>query len=447
MTPGARVQATIELLVEMAAQAADASGVIDGYFRKRRFAGAGDRRAITERVYEVMRHRARLDWWIERTGLEIDRTPRSRVIARLAVYERKSPDEVARLFSGTRHCPPTLNNREQELAESLYGRPPMHIDMPRWVRLEYPAWMGPSLEMIWGERLEDELAALSQTAPVDLRVNSLKATREEVQESLAGDGIETDPTPLSPLGLRLRGRARLGGTRAFKQGLFEVQDEGSQIIALLCGVRPGMTVVDYCAGAGGKTLALAAAMPNGVDPQNQATRKGRLIACDVSRYRMDRMDPRLARSGAANVRKQVVTARNDSWVRANRETADRVLADVPCTGTGAWRRNLDAKWRFQPDDLDHLIETQRHIVEQAAALVAVGGRLIYATCSILTEENEDQLDWMAESLPEFRVLPVDEVWRETIGGAPPAGGRALRLSPASTDTDGFFCAVLERSKP
>jgi 16S rRNA (cytosine967-C5)-methyltransferase len=394
---------------------------------------------VTHRVYENLRHRARLDWWIQRTGVTLDSSPRTRVLAQMAVYERTSPDELARLFSGTRHCPPTLNNREQELAESLYGRPPMHIDMPDWVRLEYPSWMGPSLRAIFGRRLETELQALSQTAPVDLRVNTLKSTREEVQSMLMNDRIEVEPTPLSPLGLRLMSRARLGGTHAFKRGLFEVQDEGSQLIAQLTGVQPGMTVVDYCAGAGGKTLALAAALGGENGP------RGRLIACDVSRYRMDRMAPRLKRAGATMVRRQVVTARDDSWVKANKEMADRVLADVPCTGTGAWRRNLDAKWRFRPDDLEHLIDTQRLIIAQAASLVAPQGRLVYATCSLLREENEEQIDWLLQNVPGFQLLPIQEVWAETIGGPPPNEGDFLRLSPASTGTDGFFCAVLGKS--
>ena len=446
MTPGARVQACIELLAQIAAEAQDASAVIDAYFRTRRYAGAGDRRAVTHRVYENLRHRARLDWWIQRTGVALDSTPRTRVLTQMAVYERVSPDELARLFSGTRHCPPTLNNREQELAESLYGRPPMHVDMPDWVRLEYPSWMGPSLRAIFDQRLEMELQALSQTAPVDLRVNTLKATREQVQTALTSDGIEVEPTPLSPLGLRLQSRARLGGTHAFKRGLFEVQDEGSQLIALLCGVRPGMTVVDYCAGAGGKTLAMAAALsPVAGTAAEPGAPRGRLIACDVSRYRMDRMAPRLKRAGADMVRRQVVTARDDSWVKANHKMADRVLADVPCTGTGAWRRNLDAKWRFRPDDLEHLVETQRLIMVQAASLVAPKGRLIYATCSLLREENEEQIDWFMAEVPGFRLLPLADVWAETVGGRPPGEGDFLRLSPASTGTDGFFCAILEKS--
>lgn len=448
MTPGARVQAAIDLLDQIATEAQDSSGVIDGYFRSRRYAGSGDRRAITERVYENMRHHARLGWWIERTGLDVEFTPRSRILAQLAVYDRASPDDLTRMFSGARHCPPELSTPELDLAKSLYGRPLLHRDMPEWVRLEYPAWMEASLRSLWGERLEEELQALGQTAPVDLRVNTLKATREGVQDALAREKIETDATPLSPIGLRLRGRARLGGLNAFKNGLFEVQDEGSQLIALMVGAEPTMTVVDYCAGAGGKTLAIAAAMAGPVDPANvkETTRvRGRIIACDVSHYRMDRMEPRLKRSGATNIKRQTVAAREDSWVQANRGMADRVLADVPCTGTGAWRRNLDAKWRFQPDDLAHLVESQRSIMEQAASLVAPNGRLIYATCSLLSEENEQQLDWFLENVPGFTLLPIDQVWQETVGGPPPGTGRFLRLSPASTGTDGFFCAVLENT--
>jgi len=211
-------------------------------------------------------------------------------------------------------------------------------------------------------------------------------------------------------------------------------------------VRPGMTVVDYCAGAGGKTLAMAAALgPRGDKDAGNGAPRGRLIACDVSRYRMDRMAPRLKRAGDDMVRRQVVSARDDSWVKANHEMADRVLADVPCTGTGAWRRNLDAKWRFRPDDLEHLIETQRLIMVQAASLVAPKGWLVYATCSLLREENEEQIEWFMTKVPGFRILPLPEVWAETVGGPPPCEGEFLRLSPASTGTDGFFCAVLGKS--
>ncbi len=237
----------------------------------------------------------------------------------------------------------------------------------------------------------------------------------------------------------MTGKARLAGTSAFKQGWIEVQDEGSQLIALLSDARPGMDVVDFCAGGGGKALALAASM--GVDGKMD----GRLTACDISAYRLERMAPRMKRAGVGNIRTQAVAAQDDDWITKNAGTMDRVLADVPCTGTGAWRRDPDARWRSTLDDLDDKIAVQQRILGMAATLVKPGGRLIYATCSLLQEENERQLAWFLEHHGNFQALPIDEVWAETVGGPPPPPGPSLRLSPASTGTDGFFCAVMERN--
>lgn len=242
------------------------------------------------------------------------------------------------------------------------------------------------------------------------------------------------------MGLRVNGHPRLGGTEAFKRGLVEIQDEGSQLLALLVGARPGMTVVDFCAGAGGKTLALAAAMGEG------GRVNGRLFACDISANRMERMQARLKRAGAHDVRRRTISAKDDNWVAENAGRADRVLADVLCTGTGTWRRDVNAKWRFQPTDLDQLRQTQLHVLRDAASLVKPGGRLIYATCSLLQEENELQIAEFLKNQADFSPLLINEVWAETIGGASPPAGPGLRLSPASTGTDGFFCAVLEREK-
>ncbi len=438
MTPGARIQATIELLEQIWSGTVPADQVVDAYFKRRRYAGSSDRRAINERLYQIIRSRSRLDWWIERTGGTLDATPRSRIIADLALNDKSSPEQTAALFSGASHCPAALSPVELELADQLYGRPLTHPDMPRSVAFEYPDWMDRSLGALWGDRLETEISALNQTAPLDLRVNTLKATREQAQASLAGEFIETEATPLSPIGLRLPKKPRLGGTQAFRQGLVEVQDEGSQILAQLCGAEPGMNVVDFCAGAGGKTLALAASMVEGGHLQ------GRLVACDISEQRLKRMEPRLKRAGVAGVRTQVISAKSDEWVRHNEQRWDRVLADVPCTGTGAWRRDPDAKWRFAPTDLDDIIETQQSVLKQAGSMVKPGGRLIYATCSLLQEENEQQLARFFETSDQFRALSIDEVWAETVGGPTPPSGPCLRLSPASTGTDGFFAAVLER---
>ncbi len=438
MTPGARIQAAIELLEAVWSTDEPADRITDAYFRKRRYAGAGDRRAINESLYNVLRHRARLDWWIERTGAGLDAGPRTRVIAELALEDKSSPEETVKLFSGATHCPDRLSAEEEELTRALYGRPLTHANMGGPVSMEYPDWMDRSLTSLWPDRLAQEMSALNQPAPVDLRVNTLKTTPEAAVESLKADYVETEPTPLSPIGLRLTGKTRLAGTSAYKKGWIEVQDEGSQLIALLTDARPGMAVVDFCAGGGGKALALAAAMGR------EGRMEGDLWACDISGYRLERMIPRLQRAGAEKVQTKVVAALGDTWVAENAAAQDRVLADVPCTGTGAWRRDPDAKWRFTPDDLDDLLARQQRILETAQTLVRPGGRLVYATCSLLQEENERQLAWFLENHADFQALAIDQVWAETVGGPPPPTGPALRLSPASTGTDGFFCAVMER---
>ena len=225
MTPGARMQSAIELLGLIWSGIEPADRVADAYFRKRRYAGAGDRRAVNEILYHVMRHRARLDWWIGRTGVDLEPTARTRVIAELALENKSSPEETGVLFNGASHCPEPMNPAEAALAEALHGRPLTHADMPAPVTLEYPDWMDRSLKALWPERLAAEMSALNQQAPVDLRVNMLKTTPDQARQSLKQDFVETEPTPLSPIGLRLTARARLAGTAAFRKGWIEVQDE------------------------------------------------------------------------------------------------------------------------------------------------------------------------------------------------------------------------------
>jgi len=439
MTPGARIQAAGELL-EILWQGRQPPGVlITEYFRKRRYAGSSDRRAIQEHLFAVLRHRARLDWWIERTRLGLETGVRTRLLAHLALVERMRPGAISNLFSGARHCPHALSNMELELAASLYGRPLNHADMPVSTAYEFPAWMTDTLSALWGDRLGEEAAALNQTAPVDLRVNMLKSNRGDAKRALADVFIETEETVFSPLGLRVNGHPRLRGTKAFKLGLVEIQDEGSQLIALLVGAQPGMNVVDFCAGAGGKTLALAATMGR------DGKLAGRLTACDISKTRLDRLRPRLRRAGAYAVKCRVITAKDDNWVAEQTGRFDRVLVDVPCTGTGTWRRDPNAKWRITGTNLDDLIVQQRRILKDAAGMVRTSGRLIYATCSLLQEENERQMSWFIENHPDFQPLDINQAWSESIGGTSPAGGSNLRLSPAMTATDGFFCAILVKT--
>jgi 16S rRNA (cytosine967-C5)-methyltransferase len=281
------------------------------------------------------------------------------------------------------------------------------------------------------------MAALMGGAATDLRANTLKANRDEAIAALAREGVEGRATPLSPLGIRVDGRPPLAGLHCFKAGMIEVQDEGSQLVALLTDARPGQRVVDFCAGAGGKTLALAAAMKN----------KGKLVAADVLEGRIARAATRLTRAGVHNVERRGLASERDPWVKRHLAKFDRVLIDAPCSGSGTWRRNPDAKWRLKPEDIGELAALQRRILDSAARLVKPGGRLVYATCSLLGRENQDQIEWFLAEHANFSVLPIAEVWRQILAGDAPSPGPFLRLSPARHGTDGFFLAVLEKAKP
>ena len=439
MTPGARLQAAIELLAAIHSSASPADRVSAAFFRSRRYMGGGDRRDVVDRAYHVLRRRAALDWWIEKTQMAFPDRERARMIAALVLIEGWSADRIAGSFDGGQYRPLPLSAEERRLAQGLQGKTLTDPKQPIAVRLEFPAWLEPELGSLYGADLEREMAALMTEAATDLRANTLKATREEAQAALAAEGVTAAPTPLSPLGLRVAGRPNLAKLICFKNGLIEVQDEGSQLVALLADARPGQRVADFCAGAGGKTLAMAASMKN----------KGKLVASDVLAGRVERAATRLNRAGVHNVERRGLTSERDPWVKRHAGTFDRVLLDAPCSGSGTWRRNPDAKWRLAPKDIEELIALQRRILESAARLVKPRGRLIYATCSLLRRENQEQVEWLLGVNPAFRLLPVAEVWQEAIGSAPPEGkgveGPYLSLTPARNGTDAFFLAVLERA--
>jgi 16S rRNA (cytosine967-C5)-methyltransferase len=432
MTPAARLQAAIELLSEIERSAKPADSVASFYFRGRRYIGAKDRRAVAEVVWRVLRRRARLNWWLESLDHPEREAARARVLADMAL-EGIQPDPT--LFQGHHSAYPPEPPERRMIDKLLNAKSLFHRDMPPHVRGEYPEWIAPRLEALFGERLHEEMGAMRDEAPLDLRVNALKATREQAQAALAAEGIASTPTALSPLGLRLAGRVALVQVQAWRNGLIEVQDEGSQLVALMTDARPGQAVADYCSGAGGKTLAIAAAMQN----------KGRLVACDVAGWRIERAGDRLRRAGVHNVTPRVLSGESDKWIKRSAGSFDRVLVDAPCTGTGTWRRNPDAKWQLGERDLLELVERQQTILASAARLVKPGGRLVYATCSLLPDENEGQVDAFMAAHPDYRVVPVAEVWEAVIGTPCPVAGPYLRLSPLAHNTDGFFAAVLERS--
>jgi 16S rRNA (cytosine967-C5)-methyltransferase len=438
VTPGARIATAIEILGEVLAHPArPADAVVGDYLRQRKFIGGGDRRSIAERVYGVLRRRAQIEWWLQHARHPGEISPRMRVFADGVLNEGLVVDRMEKTIDAGRYRPASLTEVERATLRRLEGHTLDHPAQPRATRLNIPAWIEPHLEAAFGDSFEREVAALSQPAPVDLRANPLKGDRGQARRALADEDIEAVATKLSPLGLRLKARASVVGTQAFRSGLVEIQDEGSQLVGLLVGAQPGMQVVDYCAGAGGKTLAIAASMQN----------KGRVVACDVSAFRLERSAQRLRRAGIHNVERRALDADGRKWLKRHAGKFDRVLVDAPCTGIGTWRRNPDARWTLRPKDVAELPAKQAEILAAAARLVKPGGRLIYATCSLLSIENEERVAAFLAGDPGFAALPVQEVWKETVGTPFPSAatsGDSLRLTPARHGTDGFFVAVLER---
>ena len=429
MTPAGRIAAAIELLDGInKALRKPADAVANDYFRQRRFIGSGDRRAVSDRVWRVLRATRRLTWWLARDGM----SPTARMLtAASLLVEGWTLDGVGQSFSGGQFGPDTLDRAEKSALRPIEGHTLDHPDMPDAVRMEIPDWILPRLAARFGAELPAEMAAMNSPATLDLRVNLLKGTRDEARAALAVEGLASRPTDLSPWGLRIDERRSVTSGPAFQSGLVEIQDEGSQLVAALVDAQPEMRVADWCAGAGGKTLAIAMTMEN----------RGHIVACDVSAPRLDGAVRRLRRAGVHNVERHLIEP-GDKWTKRRAGSFDRVLVDAPCTGTGTWRRNPDARQRLRQQDLSELMVKQAGILDTASTLVRVGGRLVYATCSILPEENEDQVAAFLARHPGFRTRPLIHAWRLDV--TLPGAHDFLSLSPRGHGTDGFFGAVLER---
>ncbi len=420
---------TIEILDALAATSKPADRFVDRWFRDRRFAGSGDRREISELVYAVLRRRAELAW----RARDLPGN-RALVLAALGLVSGWTGDQIKQAFDGGIHRPTPLTEAEIALVDGIDSGGGHDTDMPPDVVGNYPKWLEPELAERFGGALGVEMAAMNERAPVDLRVNTLKSDRTRVLAALAAEDIEAEACSLSPLGVRLKGRKRITGTKAFRGGWMEIQDEAAQLAALLVDARPDHQIADVCAGAGGKTLAMAAAMEN----------KGQIQAWDVDAGRLERLRERAERAGARNIQTRRISATDGGVFSDRRERFDRVLLDLPCSGTGTWRRNPETKWRMDADALDRQIKRQRAITSRAAEMVRPGGRLVYATCSILNRENDEQITWFLAEHDDFRVLPAMSIRPAGIGDNVPETGDYLKLTPASNGTDGFFTAVLER---
>lgn len=396
-----------------------------------RFAGSGDRAGIASLVYDALRRRASAAWIM---GAE---TPRAIVIGSLRLQQGLAAPSIAALFSGEGYAPAALNADERSRIETgtLDGAPPE-------IAGDAPAFVLPELEAALGDDLIPELRALARRAPLDLRVNTLRGPRETIQAALEGYGAA--PTPHAPHGLRVpvgadgRGPA-LHVEAEFLEGWYEIQDEGSQLAALLARAKPGETIVDLCAGGGGKTLALAAATGNA----------GRLIATDGDPRRLAPIHERLRRSGAQAEVRTPRGGKQRADVLADLDgMVDRVVVDAPCTGSGTWRRNPDAKWRLRPGSLATRHAEQAAVLDRAAALVRPGGRIVYITCSLFPSENDAAISALLERQGRrFASVPNSDL----LNAAPPALSEAVRrtvhgiqMTPLRTGTDGFYVAAVER---
>ncbi len=430
MNPSARLQAVLDLLVEIETRSRPADAHVSAYFRARRYIGSKDRAAVSTMLYDILRHHARLGWWLERNGATP--APRTRLLAYMALVERKILKEIAVFFDGKKFSPALLEESERVLLRKLDGHTIEHPDMPDEVKVECPAWAAEPLKRRFGKNFGREMKALQKPAPLDLRVNTLKTTREVILAELVKLGIKAEPCRLSPNGIRIEERPSLAALPMLKNGMVEIQDEGSQLVALLVDAKPGQRVVDFCAGAGGKTLAIAAQMKN----------KGRIVACDVLAGRLKRSGERFRRAGLDNVEIRPLKDERDPWVKHHKASFDRVLVDAPCGGSGTWRRNPDQRWSRLGPTLERLLALQANILASAARLVKPKGRLIYATCSLMPEENEQQIEKFLETHADFKLVPFGEVTKEKL---PSTLTDYLSLTPAQHNTDGFFAAVMERT--
>ena len=431
MTPAARLAAAIEVFAAIDNERRPAADTLKAWGLTHRFAGSGDRAAIAGLVYDALRRRASSAFVM---GAD---APRAILLGMLKRERDLDAETIARLCDGSQYAPEVLSSDERKRldAADMTGAPP-------YVRGDYPEWLEPYFARVFGDDRVEEGAALSSRAPLDLRVNTLKAEQDAVAAMLSD--LRPEPTRWSPWGLRIRLAAHakspaIHAEPAFLKGLVEVQDEGSQLAALLSGAKPGEQVADLCAGAGGKTLVMAMMMKN----------KGQIFATDDDKRRLAPIHDRVKRSGARNV--QVRTPKSvGGEIDDLAGRMDLVLIDAPCTGTGAWRRNPDAKWRIRPGALQQREKEQVEVLDRAVPLLKASGRIVYITCSVLEQENNTQVGDFLARHAEFSVQPPADVIQSLgerafmFGKAARLSGEGILMTPRTTDTDGFFVSILRR---
>ena len=427
MRLGGRVQAAIEVLLDIEKRNRPASSCLKDWGVAHRFAGSGDRSAIGNLVYDGLRNKTANAFCIGNDSA------RGIILAVLIRQWEMSPAEIAEAFDGDKFAPEPLNAEEIASIENIELS-----DAPKHIQANLPEWCVSSFEANFDEEWVAEATALCERPPLDMRVNTLKSTQEKMLKALTKQGAKV--TSIARNGLRIEAgkqNSRLPNVQAeagYQTGKFEIQDEGSQIVGDLIFARPGEKVLDFCAGAGGKTLALSAVMEN----------KGQVHAHDSDKIRLKPIYERLKRAGTRNV--QVHGPDDD--MSALVDKMDRVIIDAPCTGSGTWRRRPDAKWKLTKNTLEERLREQEEVLSEAAPFVKPGGFLVYITCSLLPEENENQVYSFMEDNPQFELLSAGEVWQDLFGfdkkNPWSSDMMTVTLTPASTGTDGFFFAVMGR---
>jgi 16S rRNA (cytosine967-C5)-methyltransferase len=427
MRPAGRLTAATEVLADVLGRHRPASAALADWGRAHRFAGSGDRSAIGTLVYDVLRNRASLGWRMQ------DDAPRALALGALCWVWGLPAEEIAALCDGTPHALEALTAEELQRLQSQNVS-----GIPARIAANIPEWLYPSLEAVFGDDTIAEGRALAARAPIDLRVNTLKSDRPRLLKAL--EKYRPSATPLSPMGVRIpppgpqEKNPNIEAEAAHGRGWFEVQDEASQIAVLMSGAAARLQVLDLCAGSGGKALGMAALMQN----------TGQIHAFDTDKLRLRPIFERLKRAGARNV--QVLPAGDLAALEGLQAKMDAVLVDAPCSGSGVWRRRPDAKWRLTPEALAARIAEQRQVLDLAATLVRPGGRLVYATCSVIPAENAEQTRWFLASHAEYRERAWSDLWPESLPARPAADetGAALQLTPYRNATDGFYISILER---
>jgi 16S rRNA (cytosine967-C5)-methyltransferase len=434
MTPSARLSAVVELLDINFEITGRAEQSVATYFRNRRFAGSKDRRWITEQFYQILRRLGEIDWIAEQLKLEV--TSRSRAIISLMLFQELSTAEISDSYFIGSHAQAAPEAAELEALSGFGGLE--LTQMPVAARANFPIWMQEKLQATYGERTHQIVQAYAVRAPATLRINPLTADRDNILSQLKEAGINAEATDISPLGIRLEKPQNLAANALFKDGFIEVQDEAAQISALLASadMAAGSTVVDYCAGGGGKTLVLAASLEN----------NGQLHAMDVDRRRMKDITHRCKRAGITNVQQHVLPQKGETLeiLDSLKGAADLVYVDAPCSGSGTWRRQPEQKWFLNEAGLEEYATLQSVILNQACDYVKVGGRLVYATCSLFTEENQQQIDSFLAENTDFERVDIATLWQKAGLGGDAQGQTDLQITPEQFGADGFYTAVLQR---